>query len=94
MDGPDLSGISRLVMSQFFRPQETRSPECRYADDRSISATCLRKRTDQIFPAFRDLRCLDFLALENPDLTMAAIPMVTLVQLLLDLTTDGYLLKI
>jgi hypothetical protein len=40
------------------------------------------------------LKCLDFLVLENPDMPMAGIPMVTLVQLLSDPTADGYLFKI
>jgi hypothetical protein len=48
----------------------------------------------QIFPAFRDLKCLDFLVLENPDMPMDGILMVTLVQLLSEPMVDGYLFKI
>ena len=47
------------------------------------------RRAVQIFLAFRDLKCLDFLVLENPDMSMARIPMVTLVQLLSNLMADG-----
>jgi hypothetical protein len=48
----------------------------------------------QIFSAFRDLKCLDFLVLVTPDMPMAEVPMVNLVQLLSNLMTDGYLLNI
>jgi hypothetical protein len=47
------------------------------------------RRAVQIFPTFRDLKCLDFLVLENPDMPMAGLPMVTLGQLRSDPTADG-----
>jgi len=37
---------------------------------------------------FRDLKCFDFLVLENPDMSMARIPMVTLEQLRSNLMAD------
>jgi hypothetical protein len=52
MDGPDFSGISRLVMSQFSRPQELRFPDAEYPDSLRISDTCLPKRTAQILSGF------------------------------------------
>jgi hypothetical protein len=99
MDGPDFSGISRLVMSQFSRPRELSISRClRFCPgllypDLPDSNLDLRhvypQRAVQIFPAFRDLKCLDFLVLENPDMPMAGLPMVTLGQLRTDPTADG-----
>jgi hypothetical protein len=74
MNGPDFSGISRLVMSRFFHPQELQFPDDQYTDSLQISDTCISKRTVQIIPGFSlwtylislqrecrypDSRCLD-----------------------------------
>jgi hypothetical protein len=52
MDGPDFSGISRLMMSQLFQPEELRFPDAEYPDSLRISDTCLPKRMAQIFRGF------------------------------------------
>jgi hypothetical protein len=52
MDGPDFSGVSRLVMSQFSCPQELRFPDAGYPDSPRIPDTCLPKQTAQIMPGF------------------------------------------
>jgi hypothetical protein len=77
MDGPDSSRISRLVMSRFLQLQGLRFLDAEYADDHSISTTCLHQWMVYIAPVFRDLECLDFLVLENLDFPSVGLPIAS-----------------